>query len=81
MLQLVISDNGQYVVSKKERNGKTLPLVDLRSHKLLGMFEGMNVVRVVIQEGRIVIIALASEVRRLKRIKRVKSRLAANEPL
>ncbi|WP_230971728.1 DNA cytosine methyltransferase [Nitrogeniibacter aestuarii] len=81
-LTLTVSDAGERVVSPKPQRGKVVPAVDLNSHKILRLFEGLTRVRIIAQRtGVIVITSLNSDRRRKERKARVYRRLANAEPL
>lgn len=75
-LVLRLAEGGDRVVSRKERAGKELPIIDLNSVQALEAFAGMEQVRVLIGDGEIWILPLASEARRVERIKRMREEVA-----
>lgn len=84
MLVLKVDPAGDYRVSKKAaRSGADgdVPVIDLNSKDLLGMFDGMDQVRVIVREGQIVLLALATEVRRKERIDRITQKIRSGTPL
>jgi DNA (cytosine-5)-methyltransferase 1 len=75
-LTLTVEPNGNYVVCKKSRSdGSELPIIDIHSSEALKMFEGLMAVRIVLQENTIHILPIASEVKRVERLKRLKAHL------
>ena len=78
MVMLKIDMTGDRIVSVK---GNATPVIDINTTAVLGLFIGMDRVRVVIRDGEILIMALASEERRLERLDRLYATLQANEPL
>lgn len=76
-LVLTTELNGNYVVSKKERNGQELPIIDINSCHALKMFEGMEMVRIVVSSNTIHVLPLASEVKRASRLALLKTNLEA----
>lgn len=76
-LTLTMDDEGTYVVSKKERAGRTIPIIDIKSSDALKMFEGLAAVRIIVQRNVIHILPIASEVKRLERLKRLQVNLEA----
>ena len=74
---LEISQNGSYVVCRKEKAGQCIPVIDINSSEALSMFEGMQAVRVVMMENTILILPLASEVKRQQRLERLQRNLDA----
>lgn len=78
-ITLTVVDHGSHVVSKKDRDGKLCPVIDINSAEALKPFEGMQAVRIVLTDNRIFILPLASETRRLERLKRLAAHLDAGE--
>lgn len=76
-LTLTAEANGSFIVSKKEKAGKMLPVIDINNSKELGMFEGLEAVRVIFSNNQIHILPIASEMKRLERLKRLSANLAA----
>jgi len=60
VLRLAETTPGTHIVSKKIKNEKVIPVIDINSDDLLKMFENQDMVRVVVQPGRITILPLAS---------------------
>jgi len=83
LLVLEVVENGLRVVSgKKSKNGdKDIPVIDLNSKELLGMFEGLDAVRVIVQTGKIFILPVASQLRAKERIATLKAKLEKGEVL
>lgn len=56
-LQLLLSDEGKYVVSRRKHrtSGELLPVIDISQNALAELFDESETVRVLIQEGKIVI--------------------------
>ncbi len=81
MLTLEVADDGMRIVSRKTRGEQELPVLDLNSHELLSMFDGLESVRVVVANKRIHILPVASELRAKERLERAHARLAAKEPV
>lgn len=80
-LTLEARDDGSRVVSKRDRAGHTLPVIDLNSAKLLALFEGMDSVRMIVTPGKVIFLPLASEKAKKERLTRLSKKLAAGEPL
>lgn len=74
-LVLSLSGAGGYKVSKKDRADKSIPVIDISGDSALSPFEGLEAVRIIIQEGRITILPIASDLARQKRLARLKSSL------
>lgn len=73
--------NGVRVVSKKLKGDRTLPVIDLNSREALGIFEGLEQLRVVIMPDAIYLMPLSSELRRVRREDRIKDKIAHGKPL
>lgn len=71
MVALRISDTGERIVSKKNIKGVDVPVIDINSKEILGMFDGMSAVRVIMNQNEIYILPLATEVRKRERIARL----------
>ena len=75
------SRDGTRRVSMKERGGKQYPVIDINSSELLGLFEGLDVVRVVVGTDSVYILPLASEIKKRERLERLTAKLRDGEPL
>jgi DNA (cytosine-5)-methyltransferase 1 len=73
--------DGSRVVSARERGGKTHPVIDINSKDLLSLFEGMDALRVVVSDDKVVLLPLASEIKKQERITRLVDKLQSGEPL
>lgn len=76
-LVLEVALEGERTVSRKERGSTLRPVIDIVSRVELAVLDGHEVVRVVYGELRIYITPLASEIRRLRRLKRLQEHVAA----
>lgn len=75
-LTLTMVPNGTHLVCKKVRpDGSVLPIIDINSSETLRIFDGLLAVRIVVEVGRIFILPIASEVKRVDRLKRLKANL------
>lgn len=84
MLVLKVDTGGSYKVSKKApRSGAPddIPVIDINSRELLGMFDGLDQVRVIVRDGQIILLALATEVRRKEREARLAAKIRTGEPI
>lgn len=70
-----------FTVSKRDRRGTVVPLIEVRSKVLSDVFENIERVRVAIRHGRIIITALHIETRVRERVKRLVEKLRNGEPL
>ncbi len=75
-LALVAAQDGQYTVSRRERNGKITPIIDLNNAEITQLFEGVKMLRILILEGRIIISAHHQEQRVAEREERLLAKLA-----
>lgn len=73
---LRVDDNGSYTVSKRQRNGKITPIVDLNNEQITRLFEGVQMLRVLIKSGSIVITAHHQEKRVQERESRLVNKIA-----
>lgn len=79
---LKLDEAGDRKVSKKEyAGGKEVPVIDINSAEALQPFKGCEVVRVLFGPGQVVITPVASEVRRQRRLQRLKSKVQEGAPL
>lgn len=81
MVALRVSEKGNHVVSRKESAGKEVPVIDLNSKEVLGLFAGMEKVRVIMGDRVIYLLPLATELRKQERIDRLRTKLENGEPL
>lgn len=75
-LALVASEDGQYTVSRRNRNGQVTPIIDLNNAEITELFEGVEMIRILILEGRIIITAHHQEQRVAEREERILTKLA-----
>jgi DNA (cytosine-5)-methyltransferase 1 len=73
--------NGARIVSARRKDDEVLPVIDINSKELLGAFEGMHSVRVVVGKECVYILPLASELKKRERLSRVTGKLARGEAL
>lgn len=76
-LVLRLAEDGERVVSRKAKADREQSVIDLNSHEALGVFAGMEQVRVLVGNGEIWILPLASEVKRQARIARLRDEVSA----
>jgi DNA (cytosine-5)-methyltransferase 1 len=81
LLILEVDDAGSRTVSSKQRGESTLPVIDINSKELLSVFGGLESVRVVVQDGRISILPVASEQRAFERLERLKAKLERGDQI
>lgn len=70
-----------YTVSKRQRGGNVVPLIEVRSKVLTELFNNIERVRVAIRNGRIVVTALHLETKIRERVKRLTEKLRSGEKL
>lgn len=75
------ASQGTYTVSKRMRNGKLSPIIDLSNQRLTQAFEGVEMLRVLIRNGSIVISAHFQQGKVEQREQRLLDRLTAKLPL
>lgn len=80
-LVLRVREEGSYTVSRRERNGNVLPVIDLTTREIAEMFDGVEVLRVLIKKGSIVITSHQQQGKIQERESRLVSRLTSGEPL
>lgn len=78
---LSTQEQGRFTVSKRERGGRTMPIIDLTAHEIAEMFEGVAMLRVAIQQGRIVITAHHQQALVDERVNRLLNKLSRGENL
>lgn len=78
---LKLADDGKRVVTGAVKGDKEVPVIDLNSREVLGIFEGMEQVRIILGQGEISIMPLATQVRVKERLDRIKDKLSRGEPL
>lgn len=80
-LTLRVAPDGQRLVSRKERAGKALPIIDICNGGLLAMFAGLDQLRVIFEDGAVHILPLASEARKQVRAERLREKIRTGQPL
>lgn len=81
VVKLRLAPHGTRVVTGAIKNSKEVPIIDLNSREVLGMFEGMEQVRVMVSEGEITISPLATQARIKERLDRIKDKVQNREPI
>lgn len=76
-------DGSRSVTGKKDKKDgePDKPVIDLNSWALLAIFDGMAAVRVVVKNDQILILPLASEVKKRERFQRLREKLENGDPL
>lgn len=80
-LTLRLAPDGDRLVSRKERAGELLPVIDICNGGLLAMFAGLEQLRVVFEDGAVHFMPLATEARKQERTERLREKMARGEPL
>lgn len=75
------AENGHFTISRRERGGKVLPIIDICSNELRQLFAGVEMLRVAIKRGTIVITAHGSHDRVKERVERLVQKVSAGVPL
>lgn len=78
---LSANDDGSRTVSTKRKGEVDYPVVDINSKELLALFDGMSSIRVVVQQGRVILLPLASEVKKVERLNRITQKITNHERL
>lgn len=79
---LKVNPHGTRVVSKKSGTGDdVVPVIDVQSIDALSIFDGMDKIRVILEDGQITLMGTATEIRRRERTERLKKKLESGEPL
>lgn len=79
VIMLSVMDGGQRVVSGKEKGGERIPVIDINSKEILEIFEGIDVVRVIVRERRIFILPGVVELKRRERLDRIAKKMASGD--
>ncbi|QAY80369.1 DNA cytosine methyltransferase [Sphingosinicella sp. BN140058] len=80
-VELRLAANGERLVSRKARGEEELPVIDLANGQVLQSFEGLETVKVRFENGAVIITPTATDLRRLERAARLRSRLDGQQPL
>lgn len=76
-----VAAEGTYTVSKRKRNGRLSPIIDLSNQKLTQAFEGVDMLRVLIRDGSIIVSAHFQQGKVERREERLFERLKKNRSL
>lgn len=80
-LRIELCEGGSRKVSRKARAGGDVPVIDINSTQELGAFEGHTLVRVVLREGALHVLALASCRKASERAQRITTKLIEGSAL
>lgn len=78
---LRVTEAGKYKVSQRQRNGNISPIIDLTAKELAEIFDGVEMLRVAIKSGTIIISAHHHHHRVKERVERMMKKVATSEPL
>ncbi|MEY2151102.1 DNA cytosine methyltransferase [Rhodanobacter sp. 115] len=78
---LRIAESGERSVSLKRRGEAELPVIDLNSAKALGVFDGLERIRVIVRANEITLLPLATQVKARERLARITNKMRRGEPL
>ena len=80
-LTLRANSRGGRIVTRKERDGRVFPIIDISSGAALSPFEGLERVLVVYEDGALVVSPLATDERIQERLDRMAERLDQGQPV
>lgn len=75
------SKQGCFTVSRRKRNGVVSPIIDLKADELAEIFDGIDMLRVAIKNGKIIISAHHQHIRTKERVDRLIKKLDSGETL
>jgi DNA (cytosine-5)-methyltransferase 1 len=78
---LTVQEDGGRVVTAHKKGEKTYPVIDINSAQALGLFEGLDRVRVIFRRDEIHILPLATQLKARDRMERVEAALVNGAPL
>lgn len=70
-----------YTVSSRRRKEKVLPVLDIQHKDLDRAFAGMEAVRIIVKEGKVYLLPLASEIQKRERLERALLKLTSGQSL
>ncbi len=80
-VQLTPNPTGKYTISKRTRNGVTLPIIDVSLKELADIFEGVEMLRVQITKGKITVTAHFSHDKKRRREERLREKIRSRSKL
>jgi len=81
MIVLQANNDGSRVVSGKLAGEKNNPIIDINSKSILAIFDGMAAIRVIVKKDQILLLPLASEIKKVERYASLRRKLENGEPL
>ena len=70
-----VCDEGQFTVSRRDRNGKVLPIIDVMVGEMAALFEGIDMLRVSIRKGTIIVSAHQHVGKIIERVETLKKKV------
>lgn len=80
-LFLNINPQGKYTISKRKRNGGYLPIIDLNNKQISDLFHDVEMLKVYVKSGSIIITAHHQHVKVNERMQRLIDKMTNNKPL
>lgn len=80
-LLIRICENGKYTVSRRERAGKTLPIIYLVKHEIGALFEGIDLLGACVRNGLIVVSAHQRFDYVISRVERLRKKILNGDSL
>lgn len=80
-LVLTINPEGKYTISKRQRNGNVLPIIDLNNKHIHELFHDVEMLKIYVKNESIVITAHHQQVKVNERMQRLIDKITNNEPL
>lgn len=78
---LRIDAKGERIVSAKRKDDAEYPVIDVNSAKALGIFEGLDRVRVIVKRNEIHLLPLSTQRKARERLDRITAKLRSGRPL
>lgn len=78
---LRLKEQGSFMISRRERNGSVLPIIDLSVREIAELFDGVELLRIYIKKGSIVITSHHQEQRVMERERRIADKLERGDTL
>lgn len=80
-MSMTKNEYGKYRVSVRNKNGKQLPLIELKGDAISDVFDVSMLVRVVVRKGQMLVEVHGKEVKQVKRVTSFLSKLQNQEPI
>ncbi len=72
-----VCDEGQFTVSRRESNGKVSPIIDVMVSEMAALFEGIDMLRVSIRKGTLIVSAHQYVGKIIERVETLKKKLSS----